>query len=129
MSRIVHFEIAASDPERLMTFYAQVLNWTFEKWDGPSEYWKITTGPPHEKGINGGLIRRSPTGTPISLPTMSFVCTASVDTLDETLAKVVAAGGTIVQSKFALPEIGWMAAVRDPEGHVLNLIEYDASPR
>ncbi len=58
MSRVVHFEIHATDPDRLISFYSGLFGWTFQKWDGPMEYWVIRTGPAEKPGIDGGLLRR-----------------------------------------------------------------------
>ncbi len=44
MSRVVHFEIHATDPERLVAFYTDLFGWTIQKWDGPMDYWLIHTG-------------------------------------------------------------------------------------
>lgn len=37
MSRVIHFEIPADDPERSISFYEKVFGWRIEKWDGPIE--------------------------------------------------------------------------------------------
>ena len=58
MSRVVHFEIPADDPERAINFYEKVFGWRFEKWEGPIEYWLVKTGPEDQPGIDGGLTRR-----------------------------------------------------------------------
>ena len=44
MSRIIHFEIPASDPERAANFYRRTFGWKIEKWPGPMDYWLVTTG-------------------------------------------------------------------------------------
>lgn len=44
MNRVVHFDILAEKPEQLIKFYRKVFGWTFEKWDGPMDYWMIMTG-------------------------------------------------------------------------------------
>src|SRR5439155_2181220 len=54
MSRVIHFEIPASDPERASAFYQKVFGWKIEKWPGPMEYWLVTTS----RG-NAGDQRRS----------------------------------------------------------------------
>ena len=51
--RIVHFEIPADDPGRAIAFYGKAFGWTFDKWDGPMEYWMIKTGD--GPGIDGGV--------------------------------------------------------------------------
>ena len=35
MSRVIHFEIPAGDPERAANFYRKVFGWKIEKWPGP----------------------------------------------------------------------------------------------
>jgi predicted enzyme related to lactoylglutathione lyase len=65
MSRVVHFEIQASQPQVLVEFYSQLFGWSFNKWGGPAEYWLIETGPSDKPGINGGLLpRRGPSSPP-----------------------------------------------------------------
>ena len=44
MPRPCHFDLTADEPERAMKFYKDVFGWKFEKWDGPMEYWMVTTG-------------------------------------------------------------------------------------
>ena len=34
MSRVIHFELPADDPERAIAFYEQAFGWNFEKWTG-----------------------------------------------------------------------------------------------
>ncbi len=62
MPRPVHFEIHADDPERAAAFYRSVFDWEIEKWEGPREYWLVTTGPEGTPGINGGLMKRARAG-------------------------------------------------------------------
>jgi len=54
MPKVVHFEITANEPDRALAFYKNVFGWKFEKWDGPQEYWLITTGESNEPGIMAG---------------------------------------------------------------------------
>lgn len=42
--RVVHFEISADEPERTVKFYTSVFEWTVNKWEGPMDYWLLTTG-------------------------------------------------------------------------------------
>lgn len=58
LNRVVHFDILAENPEKLINFYGKVFGWKFEKWDGPMDYWMIMTG--EGDGIDGGLSRKSP---------------------------------------------------------------------
>ena len=81
MARITHFEIPANEPEKLTAFYGTVFGWKFSKWDGPMDYWIISTGQAPEPGIDGGLMPRRD-------PNQPCVNTIGVSNLDETLKSV-----------------------------------------
>ena len=87
MNRPVHFEIHVAEPEKSQAFYEQVFGWKFQKWDGPEEYWLLTTGT-DGPGINGGLMR-SPDGQPRT------VNTVQVSSVDEYVRKVTDGGGRL----------------------------------
>ena len=129
MPRLMHFEIHATDPERLIRFYSKLLGWTFTKWEGPADYWLVTTGPDTEPGINGGLVRRQGRPPAEGQPVNAFVCTVGVPALDASLAALPSAGGTMAVAKMAVPGIGWLAYVKDPDGNILGLIQTDASAK
>ena len=42
MSRVVHFEISADQPDRAIRFYENTFGWQFTKWDVPMPYWLVT---------------------------------------------------------------------------------------
>jgi hypothetical protein len=58
MSRPIHFEIPAENPERAKDIYSTVFGWEFRKWEAPVRYCLITAGDTSEPGINGGLMLR-----------------------------------------------------------------------
>ena len=120
MPRVIHFEISADDPERAVKFYEDVLGWKVQKWEGPVDYWLITTGPDDEPGINGALMRR----TDPSAGTWNTVEVSSVDAL---IAKVVEAGGKVVQPKVAIPGVGYQAYCMDTEGNIFGIHQSDES--
>jgi predicted enzyme related to lactoylglutathione lyase len=37
MARVIHFELAADDPERATEFYKNVFDWQIQKWEGPQD--------------------------------------------------------------------------------------------
>src|SRR5437868_1922439 len=94
MPRVVHFEIHAENPERAVEFYKNLFGWEFTQWAGPQEYWIIKTGPDHQRGINGGMIRRR--GDIDGMAVIAYVCTVDVASVDATAQKVAVLGGTIV---------------------------------
>ena len=118
MARVVHFEILADDPMRASEFYKNIFGWEFKKWDGPMDYWMITTGDSKEPGIDGGLVKKSDA---LNMATN----TIDVKDIDECIEKIVDAGGKIITPKRAIPGVGYMAVFKDMEGNVLGLMESD----
>lgn len=118
MSRVIHFEIGAEDPERTQAFYADALGWTVSKWDGPVDYWLATTGGQDEPGINGAFMHARPDWQRV-------VHTVDVEDLNATIAKVEANGGKLVQARMAVPGVGYMAYCQDPEGVIFGLMQAD----
>ena len=127
MPRVVHFEIHAANPERGVKFYEKVFGWTFQKWEGPIEYWLITTGPDSEPGINGGLLRRQ--GDTDGQAVIAYVCTIGVADLDATMAIVEANGGTVAVPKMPIPGMGWLAYYKDTEGNIFGIMQSDPSAK
>jgi predicted enzyme related to lactoylglutathione lyase len=118
MSRVIHFDLVADDPDRAIAFYQEVFGWKIVKWDGPVEYWLVTTGPNEKPGIDGGLARRSETST-------GTVYTIGVDSVDDYVTKIQAAGGEILRAKSAIPGVGWLAYCKDTEGNEFGVMQDD----
>lgn len=129
MSRPVHFEIHAADPERAQRFYAEMFGWTFTKWgEGGWDYWLIKTGE-DGPGIDGGMLRRMGPNPPAMEPTpvIAFVCTMMVADLDAAVAKAESLGGVTAMAKMPVGGMGWLAYVKDPESNILGLMQSDAA--
>ncbi len=60
-------------------------------------------------------------------PGASIVNVVDVASVDKTVAKVESAGGTITVPKMAVPGIGWVAYLQDPDNNVFGLMEADES--
>ncbi len=119
---IVHFEIPANDVEKLKRFYSKLFGWKIEKSPGPLTYWMIQTVPVDEKGmplrpgVNGGMYKReSPEPKPVNY--------ISVESIDEYIRKIKALGGTILQAKQEIPDVGWIAIALDPEGNQFAMLQ------
>ena len=119
MPRVVHFELSADDPERATKFYSEVFGWQINKWDGPEDYWLVTTGDAGTPGIDGAIMRRMPGATVIN--------TLDVPSVDEYVAKITAAGGTVVAPKMAIPGIGYFAYCNDTEGNTFGIMQSDTA--
>ena len=129
MSRVVHFEIHAENPERAARFYAAVFGWTIRKWDGPVDYWLVTTGPPEQRGIDGGLLLRRGPAPAEGQPVNAYVCTVGVASVDDAVAAVTANGGRVALEKMPVPGVGWLAYAKDTEGNIFGLLQADPAAR
>jgi uncharacterized protein len=126
MSRVVHFEIHATEPEALIDFYSALLGWSFVKQEA-MDYWLIDTGPDDQPGINGGLVRRPVAGPAESQVVNAFICTVQVDSVDDALAANAGLGGEVALPKMAVPGIGWLAYIKDPDGNIVGLLQPDVA--
>jgi len=125
MPRVVHFEIHADDPQRAAKFYHDVFDWQVNKWEGPQDYWLVTTGSGSEPGIDGAILRRM---QPINGDSViAYVCTVDVPSVDNAAANITAQGGTIVLPKMAVPHLGWLAYAKDSEGNIFGILQSDPS--
>ena len=126
MDKVVHFEIPVDDAARAREFYGSAFEWELDEADmgGGNMYTTVTTTPvdeatrlPTEPGaINGGLFQRT-ADTPTPLITIG------VTSIDESLKKVDAGGGSIVQPRTEIPDMGAYAYFKDSEGNVVGLWE------
>ena len=114
MSKIIHFEIPASDIKRMIEFYSKAFGWKIEQWDG-EEYWLVTAGSADDPGINGAIYLKDWMKT--------VVDTISVKNLDEVIKKITENGGQIIKEPTDIPEVGKHAYFRDPEGTLMGIME------
>ena len=119
MPRVVHFELTADDPERATKFYQDVFGWKINKWDGPQDYWLVTTGAAGEPGIDGAIMRR--------MEGASVINTIDVESVDDAVAKITASGGTVVAPKMSIPGVGYFAYCLDTEGNTFGVMQQDTS--
>jgi predicted enzyme related to lactoylglutathione lyase len=122
MSRVVHFDIYADNPERAVKFYTEVFGWKITRWEGPLEYWLAMTGPDDKSGINGGIGRRED-------PADRTINTIDVPSVDDFAAMISGAGGKVLVPKVAIPGVGWLAMCLDTEGNKFGLMENDPNAK
>ena len=117
---VIHFEIPADDENRAREFYSSAFGWKISAMPELS-YAVLMTTPTDETGmptvpgsINGGMFRREGELT-------SPLITVDVEDIDAALEKISNLGGSTVQAKQAVADMGWAAYFRDPEGNILGL--------
>lgn len=118
--RVVHFEIPVDDGDRARSFYKEAFGWQVQHMP-EMDYTLVTTGPGGEEGptepgfINGGLMSRSE-----SLAGATVVV-VDVDDIEAALAKIGSLGGSTVQAKLPVGDMGFSAYAKDSEGNVIGL--------
>lgn len=118
-----YFDLTVLDVARARAFFEAVLGWRFQKFDMPYEYYRIQAGPESEAGIDGGI--GAAKDAPLSEGRPMTQVTIPVASLAETLSRVVASGGRIVEERVPIPGIGWYATCAEPGGLKFGLIEAD----
>lgn len=108
---VVHWEIRAVDPERLKAFYGQMFNWSIG--DGP-----IMQIPPGVGGPEPG-----PAGHIRASRRAGVTLYVQVRDLDSSLSKAAELGATVVNDRIQVPEGATLAAIEDPEGNPLMLVQ------
>ena len=125
---VVHFEIHASEPQRLIDFYSELFGWRFTQF-GDMPYWSIDTGEgaignvagQAGRGINGGLTQRKgprPKSAPRSTDaTSSWASTTST-------SSCAAASNSAAPRRCpadGLPGVGRVGYLLDPDHNVFGL--------
>jgi uncharacterized protein len=108
---IVHFEIVARDTEVQRRFYGELFNWPIG--DGPIMNIPSGLGGP-EPGPAGHLRQSNRSGIALYV---------QVRDLTDSLAQVPELGGTVVSEPFDVPGGPTIAAIEDPEGNALVLVQ------
>ena len=108
---VVHWEIVARDAERQAAFYRELFNWEI----GTGPIMQIPAGLGGPEPGPGGHIRRGD-GPAVLL----YV---QVRDLRGSLARAAQLGGAVVTEPFDVPDGPTLAAISDPEGNPLVLVQ------
>jgi predicted enzyme related to lactoylglutathione lyase len=114
---VVHIEIAVTDIERSKHFYGEAFGWTFQDWRGGAVPYSIfNTGA---DGIGGALEQVA-----VSRPGGGVTIYLDVPDIEAALARAVAVGAIVTMTPVQIaPEVGWAAAVDDPDGNRVGLFQ------
>ena len=109
---------------RAKEFYRTTFDWELNDMDmgGGNTYTTVTTTPideqsrPHGTGCDQRRLDESDLGH-------APVITIGVDAIDDALKKIEAGGGSVVQPRTEIPDMGAFAYFKDTEGNVVGLWE------
>ncbi len=111
-------ELTTSDPAAAARFYGEVFGWTVKDPDPDmGGYRVIAVG---EAAIAG--IMAPPPSAPPAPPHWGGYVT--VKDVDATLERVTSLGGQVLVPPMDIPNVGRMGVFQDPQGAVLNVIQY-----
>jgi len=114
LGRVIGFELNSQDPEKAANFYSKVFAWEIAepRWD----YWAVTTGASEQNGIDGG-IGKGPSDYPHGVRVQ-----IEVNSIDDSIAKAMENGATIVREKMEFNDF-FLAYLVDPTGLGFGLIQ------
>lgn len=108
---VVHWELTALDPERQRAFYGELFHWDIG--GGPIMAIPAGIGGP-EPGPAGHLRQSDRPGVTLYV---------QVRDLRASLARAVELGGELVMEPFDVPGGPTLAAITDPEGNPVTLVQ------
>ncbi len=125
MDPIVHFEIPVKDLGDAREFYG-IFGWKLEDWPMPDGTTYIgvhttpideTTRQPLKPGaINGGIMEQTDVAK-------APIFAIHVESIDERMKQIIAAGGKVVMPKKDMMGMGFYAYFEDPSSNVVGLWE------
>lgn len=110
---ITHIDIPVSDLTKGAAFYSDLFGWRIAEVPGFEGY-PMWQAPNEVSG--GGLAPRSEGFT----QPRSYV---EVDSIDDVVAKALAAGGSVAMAKDTITPTSWWAVIVDPDGNHIGLFE------
>jgi predicted enzyme related to lactoylglutathione lyase len=114
-SSITWFEIDVPDATRAQQFYGAVFPWTFEAMEGSGGGYIVVEVGGQDIGALLAIEASAPAGRQCRLY-------FQVDDLEDTLAHVLQAGGTVQQERMEVPGARWIGAAQDPFGQPIGFV-------
>ncbi|KZE94897.1 hypothetical protein AVP42_00825 [Agromyces sp. NDB4Y10] len=127
---VVHFEIHATEPQRLVDFYSELLGWRFSQY-GDTPYWLIDTGEgaigntsgTAGMGINGGLTQREgPRPEPGAAINGCNIVVGVDGSVDDLMRRGIELGATEAMPAEDMEGIGRGGYLLDPDGNLFGML-------
>jgi predicted enzyme related to lactoylglutathione lyase len=121
-AQLSHFAIHANDVTRAKAFYEQVFGWSIRPWGPPNFYQIFYTEDPAEPPRGAIQERHEPlSGTGLRGVEPTF----GVESLEETIKAIEAAGGQIDMHPFHIDGAGDLVFFIDTEGNRIGAMQYE----
>ncbi len=125
MDPVVHFEMPYNNRERMAKFYESAFGWQTQMLgDEMGNYVLATTtetgesGPKRPGAINGGFFPKKP-DWPAQHPSVVI----AVDNVEESIKKVIEAGGKVLGEPMEIPGVGRYVSFIDTEGNRVSMLQ------
>lgn len=112
---VTWFEILAADFERAVSFYEATFGVELRRdpaWPGMAIF------PYQPPAVGGCVVKAKDAGPADGGVTVYLNCDGKID---EVLGRVSGSGGAILEAKSHIPNVGWVAQIRDSEGNRVGL--------
>lgn len=108
-------ELSSPDPKAACDFYAALFGWRFDTMNmGQGDYHVIKVG---DEGVGGVMPQQQPGPA-------TWGAYITVESCDATVEKAQGLGATLCAGPFDIPGVGRMAVLQDPQGAVVQVINY-----
>jgi len=125
MNPVVHFELPAENRQRMADFYSKSFGWKTEMLGKDMGNYVIATttesdekGPKKPGAINGGFFTKTD-----DMPAQYPSVVVAVDDINESMKKVMKAGGKVLGEPMEIPGIGQYVSFFDTEGNRVSMLQ------
>jgi len=127
MNPVVHFEMPAENRQRMADFYSKTFGWKTQLLGKDMGNYVIATttesdekGPKKPGAINGGFFPKSD-----DMPAQYPSVVVAVDDINDSMKKVMRAGGKVLGDPMEIPGIGQYVSFFDTEGNRVSMLQPD----
>lgn len=117
-NKISHIEFMGADGAGQRDFYSSIFGWATEEVPGFDQYYMVSADV---AGAPGAAIGKGPEPSPNYLTVY-----IDVESIDDTLEAIGAAGGHTVMPRTVIPNVVTFAMFTDPAGNLVGLTEADS---
>ena len=114
-------ELLTSDPAAAASFYGALFGWAIEMMPSATTEYRLLKV---DGTAQGGMMAFPPGAPPMPPHWNAYVTVAD---LNATLEKCISLGGKVLIPGMPIPEVGTLAVIQDPQGAVINVIQYAAA--